>query len=71
MESGVWGRGTQEEEGAAPQGDGGAVDFTPGRDGTKSPTGKSRVSGRWKVEETQVKSEAEVEQLLEEEGERG
>ena len=57
-----------QEDGAAPQGDGGAVDFTPGGGGAKSPTSKSQVSGRWKVEKTQDKPEAEMEQLPKEEG---
>ena len=67
VESGVWRRGTEEGGGAAPQGDGGAVDFTPEGGGTKSPSSKSQVGGKWKVEKTQDMPKVELEQFLKEE----
>ena len=40
------------------------VAFDPWRSRTKSPSGKSQVSGDWGVEKTQEMSKTEVEELL-------
>ena len=68
MESGKWRRGALEEEEQLLREERGAVDFNPRGSRTKSPSSKSLVSGRWKVEKTQDLLEVEVEQFLEEEG---
>ncbi len=47
---------------------GGAVDFDPWGSRNKSPSDKSQVSGRCKVEKTQEMPKREVEQFLKEEG---
>ncbi len=47
--------------------DGGAAGFDPRGRGTKSPSGKSQVSGKWKVEKTQDMPKVELEQFLKEE----
>ena len=48
--------------------EGGLVNFDTKRSRTKSPTSKSQVSRRWKMEKTQEMLEVEVEQFLKEEG---
>ena len=48
--------------------EGGAVDSDTWSSRIKSPSSKSQVSGRWKVEKTQELPKTEVEQFLEKEG---